>query len=435
MTEFTSFISKFAHEKNGEGSSTGDNTGSKNSKKRAYTPNDTDVKVEEQEEDSKELATQVRRSLRISPAAAKSPLNSRTISADSIKARPHHKRIQIARGKASRNSSYSSPEVYAHLALLPDIIDYDLDVLFVGINPGVMSSQRSHHFSNPTNHFWSCLSDSGLLPPGVRLGPNDDQFLPAICNMGLTNLVDRPSRMGNELSESECRAAAPILTAKIKKYRPRFVCFVSKQAWDMYAGVGLGLQTAWVSWYDETEDECLVGVKDDDDFKDGKSYTAQNNLDTQGYRLAPYFQRGPSVDKLESELEAEGVPSPFKNELMETENPSIKHEPEDEKGLTKTELDDTKPTKVKSELDVENGIKLDSSEGNSSIRNIRSQANESLESKRRGSVRGSRMFVMPSTSGRVTQYKREDKLAYFKQLAELVHKDRRMRGVKDPWST
>ncbi|KAI8605739.1 uracil-DNA glycosylase-like protein, partial [Dissophora ornata] len=218
--------------------------------------------------------------------------------------------------------------------VVADIIDYDLDVLFVGINPGVKSSERSHHFAGPTNHFWPCLSDSGrcLLPPGVRLGPNDDRSLPAICNMGLTNLVDRPSRMGDELSVAECRAAAPILTAKIKKYRPRFVCFVSKQAWDMYSGVGLGLQTAWVSWYNEVEDGNfpVLGQNDNDD--DGGIYAIQNNLEAEGYR-----------------------------------------------------------------------------------------------------VRGSRMFVMPSTSGRVTQYRREDKLAFFKQLAELVRKDRQVRGVKDPW--
>ncbi|KAF9360101.1 hypothetical protein BGX26_010538 [Mortierella sp. AD094] len=443
MTEFSSLVSKFAHEKNGESSNSDGNIGVKNDKKRTHKSNEADAKDDSNEDSSKELVTQARKSLRLSSSAPISPLNSRTISADSIKTKPHHKRAAPTRAKTGRNPGYSAPEVYSHLALLPDIIDYDLDVLFVGINPGVMSSQRSHHFSNPTNHFWPCLSDSGLLPPGVRLGPDDDQSLPGLCNMGLTNLVDRPSRMGNELSVAECRAAAPVLTAKIKKYRPRFVCFVSKQAWDMYAGVGLGLQTAWVSWYDEPEDESLVGIKDDDDDLDNGRSHSQNNLDMQGYRLAPYFERGPSADNLKSELEAEGVPSSLKREPMEVEGFGIKSEPEDEKKPIKAELDDIKPVKL--ELDEKNGIKaeemedkkikLDSGEGgSSSTGHIRSRANESLESKYRGGIRGSRMFVMPSTSGRVTQYRKEDKLAYFKQLAELVRKDRRMRGVKDPWS-
>ena len=44
---------------------------------------------------------------------------------------------------------------------VPDNIDYDLKVLFVGINPGLVSAARGHHFAGPTNHFWPCLSESG----------------------------------------------------------------------------------------------------------------------------------------------------------------------------------------------------------------------------------------------------------------------------------
>ncbi|KAF9437572.1 hypothetical protein BGZ76_000169 [Entomortierella beljakovae] len=402
MTEFTSIISKYAHENNGEGSSSNGSNGTTNGKKRSHTTNG--IKEEDQEESSGELSTQVRKSLRLSATPSNPPLISRPISADSIKSRPHHKR-PTPRGKTSRNPGYSAPEVYAHLALLPDIIDYDLDVLFVGINPGVMSS---------------------LLPPGVRLGPDDDYKLPRLCNMGLTNLVDRPSRMGNELSDAECRAAAPVLTAKIRKYRPRFVCFVSKQAWDMYAGVGLGLQTAWVSWYDEAEDDVLEGVKDGDDFGDGRSYETQNNLDTQGYRLAPYFERGPSYDNLESKLKAEGIVHPIKHEKSETKDPSIKKEPDDTMTGIKMEKQEDKKVDVQMEEEGES----------SNSGQFQSQADRSLETKYKkykGGVRGSRMFVMPSTSGRVTQYKREDKTAYLKQLAGLVRKDRRMRGLKDPW--
>ncbi|KAG0002801.1 hypothetical protein BGZ79_002303 [Entomortierella chlamydospora] len=413
MAEFGSLVSKFAHEKNGESSNSDGSARVKNDKKRTHTSNETDAKDDNQDDSSRELATQVRKSLRLSSSTPTSPLSSRVISADSIKSRPHHKRAP-PRPKAGRNPGYAAPEVYSHLSLVPDIIDYDLDVLFVGINPGVMSSQRC------------------LLPPGVRLGPDDDESLPGICNMGLTNLVDRPSRMGNELSVAECRGAAPVLTAKIKKYRPRFVCFVSKQAWEMYSGIGLGLQSAWVSWHDEPEDDWLVGIKDDDDNLDNERSRIQNDLSMQGYRMAPYFERGPSASKLEADLEAEGVPSPFKHESMKLEGLGVKSEPEDQKKPIKAELDDIKPVKL--ELDEKNGVKLDPSEGgSSSTGHVRSPANESLESKYRRITQGSRMFVIPSTSGRVTQYKKEDKLAYFQQLAELVRKDRRMRGVKDPW--
>ncbi|KAG0045759.1 hypothetical protein BGZ83_009011 [Gryganskiella cystojenkinii] len=441
MTEFSSLVSKFKHENDssqesqssGSGNGRNSNMSTIKIKKRELSA-ELDMTEENEEDSASGLVSRTRKSLRLStphPSAFPNgrPSNSRVISADSIKSRPHYKREPVnetikneikeetkprAMKSQGRNAGYSAPEVYAHLNLLSDVIDYDLDVLFVGINPGVRSSERSHHFAGPTNHFWPCLSDSGLLPPGIRMGPNDDRTLIQVANMGLTNLVDRPSRMGNELSVAECRAAAPTLTAKIKKYRPRFVCFVSKQAWDMFAGVGLGLQTAWISWYNEEEDYAVLpGDSDDQE----RNHAIQNNLDAQGYRLAPYLEEGPASAKLEEELAAEGVSSPFvKHEP--TDNGSIKQERSGTSSSsslvfkTKTEaMEDTKP--LEADVDIED---------------MRTQGRP-LRGLNRGGVRGSRMFVMPSTSGRVTQYRKEDKLAYFKQLAELVRKDRQMRGV------
>ncbi|GJJ68870.1 thymine-DNA glycosylase [Entomortierella parvispora] len=415
MATFTSFVSRFKHESESQDNQTNQN----NVRKRESSSDLAAAEDSEEGSTSSSLAFRTRKSLRLStPHPNARPSNSRVIGADCIKSRPHYKREPVVKAikkeKVKRalksqgcNTGYSAPEVYAHLNLLPDIIDYDLDVLFVGINPGVRSSERRHHFAGPTNHFWPCLSDSGLLPPGVKMGPDDDASLPAVANMGLTNLVDRPSRMGNELSVAECRAAAPVLTAKIKKYRPRFVCFVSKQAWDMFSGVGLGLQTAWLSWYDEEEDHAVLSPDDD------KSHAIQNNLDSQGYRLAPYLEDGPAPAKLEHDLANEGVPSPFiKHENTET----VKQEPTGPISSladvrVKSEVpEDIKPLKVKEETQEQK---------------IQGRPKRTLN---RG-VRGSRMFVMPSTSGRVTQYRKEDKLAYFRQLAELVRRDRQIRGL------
>ncbi|KAK3815773.1 MAG: hypothetical protein JOS17DRAFT_413503 [Linnemannia elongata] len=486
MTQFTNMVSKFAHDKssrttkNSEGfNSTGSSPSSQNSKKRTIIFED-DSETEGAATGSPlattELSTQARKSLRLSSTtnteptlATGGPFISRAVSADSIKSRPHHKRAAVTevvkkevkkevttvirRGTQGRNSGYAAPATYAHLEYVADIIDYDLDVLFVGINPGVRTSERGHHYSGLNNHFWPCLSDSGLLPPGVRLGPDDDKSLPALTNMGFTNLVDRPSRMGNELSDAECRAAAPILTAKIKKYRPRFVCFVSKQAWDMYSGVGLGLQTAWVSWDDTPEDEEFLTGADLGD----KTNPIQRRMNEEGYRLGPFFEDGPGAERLDGQLKAEGAPSPYvkredgsmgiKVELKGEEvdrKEDVKMEDVEDVKPAKAELDDKTLIKelndddednklyVKKEQDDKNAIKTglyhDTKPSSSS-----SSSAARPTPRYRGGVRGSRMFVMPSTSGRVTQYRKEDKLAFFQQLAELVRRDRKIRGVKAPW--
>ncbi|KAG0241327.1 hypothetical protein BGW41_006046 [Actinomortierella wolfii] len=325
---------------------------------------------------------------------------------------------QQSRRKATNFvNGYTPPEVYAHLDFVPDHIGYDLDVLFVGINPGVRTSEMGHHYSGPSNHFWPCLNESGLLPAGVRVGPKDDHTLPARFNLGLTNLVDRPSRSGAELSNTEARAAAPILMAKIKKYRPRFVCFVSKQAWDMFCGVGLGLQTGFVSWDEEDDhfDRLVQGEEARPSFKNKAVSTAKKERGTEPYRLAPFFTKGPALDRLNQELEKEGVPVHFN---------VVKDDDEDVKPVKKEEEQDVKPTIKEENMDeTKPNIKKEESFGESSSTSANTQS-------RRPVFRGSRMFVMPSTSGRVTQYRKEDKLAFFRQLAELVYRDRLDRGLK-----
>jgi len=259
----------------------------------------------------------------------------------------------------------------------------------------------------------------------------------------------------------------------------------------MYTGVGLGLQTAWVSWHDEPEDADSFGTgREGDEIYHDRDYAIQNNLDTQGYRLGPYFEKGPSAGHLKEELKAEGILYPLEGQPSGSMSRGLKSEPEDDKKwFIKTEIEDEKKP-IKMELDEAIGIKTEQdmkvkmeaeernyikSKDQQDLKVKREQPNEingikreqdqqdagahldrikdegsneraqagprangssgSRDSKYRGGVRGSRMFVMPSTSGRVTQYTKEDKLAYFKQLAELVRRDRQMRGIKAPWES
>ncbi|KAI6158136.1 uracil-DNA glycosylase-like protein [Pisolithus tinctorius] len=153
------------------------------------------------------------------------PEDNRTQEGDSIAAaspKPRRTNKKPKRG-------YADPEVYAHLHLLQDYLQENLDVVFCGINPGYMSAETGHHFANPTNHFWRCLYHSGLT--STLLPPSEDYSLPERYNLGLTNIVDRPSAEAAELSVSEMKAAIPVFLRKISRYRPRFVCFVGMGIW------------------------------------------------------------------------------------------------------------------------------------------------------------------------------------------------------------
>ena len=111
---------------------------------------------------------------------------------------------------------------------LRDVIAPDLDVLFVGINPSLLSAARGHHFARPGNRFWPALHLAGLTPR--RMTPDEDDELPSF-GLGITNVVDRPTRTAAELTPEELLAGGEALAALVERYRPRAVAVLGVTAW------------------------------------------------------------------------------------------------------------------------------------------------------------------------------------------------------------
>lgn len=111
---------------------------------------------------------------------------------------------------------------WAHLRL-EDRIKPGLDVLFVGINPGVQSALTGHHFAGFSNRFWKLLFESGLVPEPISY--QDDDRLPEF-GYGVTNLVARPSPGIDDLKPEEYLQGWKTLEGKIRRLRPRIVAFV-----------------------------------------------------------------------------------------------------------------------------------------------------------------------------------------------------------------
>ena len=111
---------------------------------------------------------------------------------------------------------------------LPDVLGPDLDVLFCGINPGLVSAARGHHFARPGNRFWPALHLSGFTPR--LLAPEEDGEVPRY-GIGLTNLVDRASAGADALTAEELRAGAAALEALAARVRPRVVAVLGMGAY------------------------------------------------------------------------------------------------------------------------------------------------------------------------------------------------------------
>lgn len=103
---------------------------------------------------------------------------------------------------------------------LPDYLAPGLSILFVGINPGLRSSEVGHHYAGHSNRFWKLLFESGLVPD--RMTCQDDGRLLGY-GYGLTNLIAKPTAGIQSLVKQDFLQGRQALIAKIKKYQPAIV--------------------------------------------------------------------------------------------------------------------------------------------------------------------------------------------------------------------
>lgn len=133
--------------------------------------------------------------------------------------------------KRKRSAGFAPPSKYDHIDnKLTDSIASNLIVLFVGLNPGIRTATSGHAYSHPSNLFWKLMHSSGCTP---RLcSPTEDGDMPRLYNLGLTNIVSRPTKDGSELSKQEMDESVAELEAKIAQFRPETVGIVGKSIWE-----------------------------------------------------------------------------------------------------------------------------------------------------------------------------------------------------------
>ncbi|MFJ6655616.1 G/U mismatch-specific DNA glycosylase [Streptomyces sp. NPDC091377] len=103
-----------------------------------------------------------------------------------------------------------------------------LDVLFCGINPGLMTAATGHHFARPGNRFWPVLHRSGFTP---RLMDPSEQRELLSYGLGITNVVARATARADELSAAEYREGGRLLAEKVTRLAPRWLAVVGVTAY------------------------------------------------------------------------------------------------------------------------------------------------------------------------------------------------------------
>jgi TDG/mug DNA glycosylase family protein len=132
-------------------------------------------------------------------------------------------KLKIVAVKAMRRPSVCVILMGVLLPPLRDRIKPNVKVLFVGINPGIRSSQTGHHFAGFSNRFWTLLYESRLVPERITF--EDDDRLPE-WDYGITNIVPRPTPGIDTILPPEYVAGRLKLRRKILRYRPPIVAMV-----------------------------------------------------------------------------------------------------------------------------------------------------------------------------------------------------------------
>ena len=101
-----------------------------------------------------------------------------------------------------------------------DLIDYNLKVLFCGINPGMWSGATGFHFAKPGNRFWKALHLGGFSDRVLH--PSEEHEL-LENGYGITSFCKRTTATAAELSAQEIVEGGKLLVKKIELYKPQFL--------------------------------------------------------------------------------------------------------------------------------------------------------------------------------------------------------------------
>jgi TDG/mug DNA glycosylase family protein len=114
---------------------------------------------------------------------------------------------------------------------LPDQLQQDLRLVFVGTAAGQRSADLGHYYAHPGNRFWRTIHAVGLTPRLYQ--PHE---FPALLGLGIgfTDMCKRGAGMDHEALKAGVDDAA--FAAKMLRYRPRRIAFTSKKAASLFYG-------------------------------------------------------------------------------------------------------------------------------------------------------------------------------------------------------
>lgn len=110
------------------------------------------------------------------------------------------------------------------MTILPDLLDYQLKLIFCGTAASDISARERAYYANPSNYFWRTLSNIGLTPRQFQ--PRE---YPCLLNhrIGLTDLAKQAQGVDAKLHSDDFDVKS--FREKMARYQPRMIAFTSKK--------------------------------------------------------------------------------------------------------------------------------------------------------------------------------------------------------------
>ena len=123
------------------------------------------------------------------------------------------------------------------LHTLADTVAPGMRMLVCGLNPSLYAAEVGVGFARGSNRFWPAALAAGLVSRD-----RDPRHALVAHNIGMTDLVKRPTRRADELTSAEYAEGLARLERLTERLEPRVVCFVGLAGWraavDRRAGSG-----------------------------------------------------------------------------------------------------------------------------------------------------------------------------------------------------
>lgn len=117
---------------------------------------------------------------------------------------------------------------------LPDYLRPGLDIVSIGINPSIYSVEKGFAFARPGNRFWPAFNAAHIVSATFVPGRIAVETLFREHGIGFTDIVKRPTRTADELTDEDYARGAKALKRKLLRHQPEIAWFQGKDAWKKF---------------------------------------------------------------------------------------------------------------------------------------------------------------------------------------------------------